>query len=126
VLAHHKALDRGRVDAQLGRDLYSETQRVDRRTRAEHAVLSRECAGQIGERIGRVGDREEHRLRRLRDDPRDDIPVDRRVRVEQLQPSAVVRAVRRAAALLVHARADQYDTRAGKVAPIACGDICGR
>jgi hypothetical protein len=99
VLADDQALDRGRMNAELGRDVDAEAQGVDRGSRAEHAVVSRERAGQIRQRIGRIRDRDEHGVGRHGDDTRDDVSVHRRIGVEQLQPPARVIAVGRASAL---------------------------
>jgi hypothetical protein len=60
MLADHEALDRARVHRELRRDMHSEAQRVDRRPRAQHAVVPRQHARQVGERIGRVRDHDEH------------------------------------------------------------------
>ena len=60
MLADHEALDRARVHRELRRDMHSEAQRVDRRPCAQHAVVPRQHARQVGERAGRVRDRDEH------------------------------------------------------------------
>jgi hypothetical protein len=79
--------------------------------------VPRERAREVRQRIGRVGDRDEHGIGRDRDDARDDVSVHRRVRLEQLQPPALGAPYRRSVAA---ARPHRTSSRRLKRAALRC------
>src|SRR6185312_1586026 len=70
VLAQHLRLDRYRIDAKLLRQVNAEPQAVEICPGAQHAIVAGELAGEVGQRIGWVGDDEDYRLGRGGDDLR--------------------------------------------------------
>jgi hypothetical protein len=88
--------------------------------------VSRQGPRQIRQRIGRVGDGDQNRIRRGVDDPRDNVAVDRGILVQQLQPPFGVAAVGGAAGFLVDAGGDQHHPGARQVAIPTFGDADAR
>jgi len=64
--------------------------------------MASEVASQIGQGIGRIGDDQEERLRRHRNDFGNNISVDVRIGIEKLQPAGGVLAVCGATSLFVY------------------------
>ena len=82
----------------------AEPQRVEQRAGAQHAIVTGELTREIGERIGRIRDGDDHGIGCRFDDLRDDVAVYAGVGLDQLEAPVGVLAIRRAAALLVDAR----------------------
>ena len=89
---------------------------------AQDGRLRGDLAGNIGEWIGRVGHHDQHRMRRGLHDLRDDLPINFRVLVQELEATLRIIAVRRSACLLVDAGRDEHNTGAGEVVIIPVRD----
>ena len=118
MLAQDLRLHAGRVDVQPARDVEAEAKAVQRGPRADDALVP-EHADEVGERIRRIGDDHDHRVRRSAVHLRDDLPVGPGVGVEQAQAAGRISPVRRTPGLLVDARGDQHHRRAGEISEIS-------
>jgi hypothetical protein len=99
--------------------MQTETQGVQKRASAQDALMASEVASKIGQGIGRIGDDQEERLRRRRNDFGNNISVDIRIDIEKFQPSEGVVAVGGTASLFVNTRRDDHERCVGKVRIVA-------
>jgi hypothetical protein len=63
-------------------------QRVQKSAGAQYAVMASESARKVGQRIGRVSDNQDERLRRYRNDSGNNLSINARVDIKKLQSSA--------------------------------------
>jgi hypothetical protein len=122
VVADHLRLDGCGVDGEMARQMHAEALAVEQRAGAEHAVVAGTFARHVGERIGRIGDTEQHRVGRGAHDARNDVAVNRGVLVGQAQPPLRIVAVGGAAGLPVDAGRDHHQRAAGEVGVVAVRD----
>ena len=64
-------------------EMHAKSQRIEERAGAQDALVPGRRAGDIGERIRRIGDGDQHRIRRGAHDLRHDVAIDRGVLIEQ-------------------------------------------
>ncbi len=115
MFADHQRLDRQRVHVQPVREVDAEAQTVEEGAGGEDAQAGRDPAGDIGERIRRIGDDQQSCVRGGAGDLRHDVAEDLGVLRQQLQPSLRVGAVGRPAGLLVHPGSEHHEPGAGEV-----------
>src|SRR3984957_16625817 len=82
VVADHLRLDAGGITAEMFAEMHAKAQAVEIGSRAQYAIVPGCLARNVGERIGRIGDRDQHRLRSGANDLRDDVAIDGGVLVE--------------------------------------------
>ena len=104
-------------------EMDAKAQAVEIRSRAQYAIVPGCFAGNVGERIGRIGDRDQHRVRSGANDLWDNVAIDRSVLVEQPEPPLRIVAVGGAAGLFVDSRRDENHAGPGKRVKIAILDI---
>src|SRR5713101_661197 len=85
--------------------------------------MASEVASKISQGIGRIGDDQEERLLRHRNNFRNNIPVDAPIGVEKLQPSSGVATVRGTTSFFVDARRDDHEHGVGKVRIVAGAEL---
>ena len=123
MVADHLRFDVRGIDAEMLAEVNAEAQAVE-----NVPVLStRSCRGRlardVGERIGRIGDGDQHRVGRGAHDPRHDVAIDLGILVEQPEAPLRVVAVGRTAGFLVDAGRDQHDAGAGEGVIVAVDDL---
>lgn len=123
VLAHHQGLHIAWPGLEPVGELDTEPQAVDQRAREEHPVVSGQLQCEVRQRIGRIGDHHQHRLRRDGDDLRDDVRVHLGVGLQQPQPALWVGAIGCTAGLLVHPRGDHDDSGVRQVVVASAAHI---
>ena len=74
-----------RSDLEFSGQMHAKAQAVEQGAGAENAVMAGELAGQKGERIGRVGDDEQHGIRCGRGNPGDYVTIDLGILVQEAQ-----------------------------------------
>ena len=79
VFAYDERVDVAGTDPEPAGEVDPETQAVDEGAGREHAVVSHQFAGEVGKRIGRVGDHHDHGVGSVLTDAGDDVAVDRGV-----------------------------------------------
>ncbi len=92
-----------RMHAELAGDVEPEPQCIDISAGTVHAIMPGDPARQLGERLGRIGNDNDGRLRHDRDDLRHDLPDGGRVGSQQAQAPGGIVAVHRAAGLFIDA-----------------------
>src|SRR5258708_38527113 len=100
MVSDHLRLDIRRTDAKTPAEMNAKSQAVQECPSTQYAIVTRGLAGDVGERIGRIGDGDEHRLRCSPHDLRHDLPVNGSVLVEELEPPLRIAAIYRPAGLL--------------------------
>ena len=119
MLADHHRLDVARPDPQPIGQVHSEAQAVDQGAGREHPVMAGQLAGEVGQRVRRIGDHHQHRPRGDRHDLGHDVGVHRGVGVQQPPPSLGVGPVGGAAGRLVHPGGDDHQRRTGQRVVVA-------
>src|SRR5882672_980567 len=97
----------------------TKTQRVQKGAGAQYSVMAGEPASKVSQRIGRVGDNKDQRLRCYCDDSGNNISVDARIGLKKLKSSGWIAAVGGPAGLFVDACCDNHEHGAGKVGIVA-------
>ncbi len=82
MFADHLSLHLIGVDVEMLRQMNTETQAVEEGAGAQHAIVPRAGAGDIGERIGRIGYDQYDRTRRCASNFRNDVAINFSVLVE--------------------------------------------
>jgi hypothetical protein len=123
VVADHLRFDMGGIRTEMLAEVNAKALAVEIGTCAQHHRAGRRLACDVGERVGRIGDHEQHRVGRRPHDPRHDIAIDFGVPVEQFEAAQGVVAIGRAAGFFVHAHSDQHDAGALEVVVIAVDDV---
>src|SRR5215468_1976596 len=103
MVSNHLRLDIRRTDAKMPAEMSAKSQAVQECASTQYAIVTRRLARDVGERIGWIGDGDQHRLRCSPHDLRHDLPIDGSVLVEELEPPLRIAAIDRRAGLLVDA-----------------------
>ena len=111
------------VHAKMFSEMDAKSQAVEECAGAEDAIVTCHFAGNIGERIGRIGDSDQHCLRSGPYNLRDNVSIDRSVLFEQPEPSLRIVAVRGTACFLVHSRSNEHRACAGQRVVVTVLDI---
>ena len=102
----------------------SEAQAVEIRPSAQD-VLEAEGADEIGQRVGRISDNQDDRLRRRLRELGKHLLVGVDVHFEQPQPASRIASIRRAASTFVHPGSDHDQRRTSQVGVISVTDVDG-
>jgi hypothetical protein len=115
LLADHLSLHLIGIDVEMLRQMNPETQAVEEGAGAQQAIVSRAGAGNIGERIGRIGDDQYDRARGCASNFRDDLAKNFSVLVEQPQPALRIAAVSGATGFFIYAGGNHHQPGARQV-----------
>src|SRR5215467_11238412 len=94
------------IYAEVFPEMDAETLCIKIRPRAQHGRVATSVASNIGERIGWIGDHQEHCAGLGSHDHRQDFPIDFCVLLEQLEPPPWIAAVCGTAGFFIHSRRD--------------------
>ena len=111
------------INTKMLSEMDAKAQAVEEGARAQYTIVTGRFARDVGERIGWIGDRDQHCFRSGAHNLRNNVSIDRSVLFQQPQPPLRIVAVRSAARLLVDARSDQHHAGAGKRVVITVPDI---
>ena len=100
-------------------EMDAKAQAVEECAGTEYAIVTGRIARNIGERIGWIGDRDQHCFRSGAHDLRDNVSIDRSVLFQQPEPPLWIVAVGGTARFLIDARRDEHDASAGQRIVIA-------
>ena len=103
MVSNHLRVDIRRTDAKMPPEMNAKSQAVQECASTQYAIVTRGLARDVGERIGRIGDGDQHRHWCGPHDLRHNLPVDGSVVVEELEPPLRIAAIDRPAGLLVDA-----------------------
>jgi hypothetical protein len=96
MVANHLRLDAFGIDPEMFAKVDAKAKAVEIRSRTQYAIVPGRVASNVGERVWRIGDRDQHRVRSGANDMWDNVAINRRVLVEQPEMSvATASAVRR-------------------------------
>jgi len=123
VVADHLRLHMRGIDAKMLSEMDAKAQAVEECACTQYAIVTGRLARDIGERVGWIGDRDQHRLWSGAHNLRDNVSIDRSVLFKQPEPPLRIVAVRGAARFLVDARSDKHHAGAGKRVVITVPDI---
>ena len=117
MFADHIGVDVLRVHVEVPAQQRSEPRGVERRARADHAAVRnaasrRKVRSQLRHHVHRIGDDQQHRVRRMLEHGRHDLAEHVRVALQQLQ-SCLTRLLRDTAGNHDHARSGEVRVRAG-------------
>ena len=107
------------IDVEMLRQMNPETQAVEEGASAQHAIMPRAGAGDVGERIGRISYNQYDRARRGANNFRNYVAIDFCVLVEQPQSALGIAAVGGAAGFLVDAGSDHHKLRLRQVVAVS-------
>ena len=102
-------------ESERKREMEAEAQGVEEGAGAQHALVLGAGARDIGQRIGRVRDNQDHGLRHGVHHARHQLPIDIGIFVQKPQPALWIVAVGGTAGLLVHAGGDHDQRGAGEL-----------
>src|ERR1700722_8486024 len=125
VVADHLRLYAFGIDAEMFAEMHAKSQPVEMRSRTKSAIVPGCFASNVGKRIGRIRNRDQHRVRSGANDVWDNVAINRRVLVKQPEPSLWIVAVGGAAGLFVDSRRNENDPGSGKRVKISVLDIDG-
>ena len=123
MVANHLRLHALGIDAEMFAEMHAKAQAVEIRSRTQYAIVPGRFASNVGERIGRIGDRDQHRVRSGANDLWDNVAIDCGVLVEQPEPPLWIVAVGGAAGLFVDSRRDENHAGSGERVKISVLDI---
>src|SRR6478735_4028575 len=91
MLANHVAMHMARIDVEMLAKEGSQARSIEGRSGAEHSAgwnteLSREVRGEVSHDVHRIGDHQQHGLRRVAQNRRHDLPEYVRVALQKLKP----------------------------------------
>src|SRR5438105_15922987 len=104
MLAENLRFHRSGMDLEDGCEVRLEAQAVEPGAGAEDAVVLREDPREVRQRIGRMGDHEEHGFWRRREDSRKQLALEVGVLVQEPQTSCWIIPIVLSSGVLVHAR----------------------
>jgi hypothetical protein len=94
-------LDIRRTDPKMPAEMNAKSQAVQECASTQYAIVTRGLAGDVGERIGRIGDGDQHCHWCSPHDLRHDLSVNGCILVEELEPPLRIAAIDRAAVISV-------------------------
>jgi hypothetical protein len=103
--------------------VHAKAQAVEVGAGAQHAVVMRLAAHNVGERIRRIGHHEDDGVRCRFNDARNQAFIDAAINVEKLQPPRGIASVGGTPSLFIDAGGDHDERRARKIVEIAVSDI---
>ncbi|MGY3505189.1 hypothetical protein ACVWYJ_005808 [Bradyrhizobium sp. USDA 4471] len=115
MFSDHLRLNLVGIEVEMLCQMHAEAQAVEEGAGAQHAIMPRADARDIGERIGRIGHDQDDRVWRRPHDAGNDFAIDPAVGMKQPQPALGVAAVGGPAGLFVDAGGDHHQLRIGEV-----------
>src|SRR3982074_950791 len=102
MFSDHLSLHLIGVDAEMLCQMNTKTQAIEEGAGAQHAIMPRAGAGDIGERVGRIGYNQYNGARRRAPNLRDDVAIDFSVLIQQPQSAFGVTAISGATGFFIY------------------------